>query len=185
MKTLKISFLQSTPDFGREGMLQLLKSRYHVVEDDSYFDYLVATPWFYVNREAFYDFLERPPATSPSCTAVMKPLRRISCCLTITSGSIRCPEATALSNFPTFATICRKCTAERKAWMPMLSWPPKRVSATSFTPTANPSQPGCPCSTSSPLSGSSIPWGPILTTPRRRPPGGRLVRILHQKEKAV
>lgn len=61
MKTLKISFLQSTPDFGREGMLQLLKSRYHVVEDDSYFDYLVATPWFYVNREAFYDFLERTP----------------------------------------------------------------------------------------------------------------------------
>ena len=52
MKTLKISFLQSTPDFGREGMLQLLKSRYHVVEDDSDFDYLVATPWFYVNREA-------------------------------------------------------------------------------------------------------------------------------------
>ena len=61
MKTLKISFLQSTPDFGREGMLQLLKSRYHVVEDDSDFDYLVATPWFYVNREAFYDFLERTP----------------------------------------------------------------------------------------------------------------------------
>lgn len=61
MKTLKISFLQSTPDFGREGMLQLLKSRYHVVEDDSDFDYLVATPWFYVNREAFYDFLERAP----------------------------------------------------------------------------------------------------------------------------
>ena len=61
MKTLKISFLQSTPDFGREGMLQLLKSRYHVVEDDSYFYYLVATPWFYVNREAFYDFLERAP----------------------------------------------------------------------------------------------------------------------------
>ena len=49
MKTLKISFLQSTPDFGREGMLQLLKSRYHVVEDDSDFDYLIATPWFYVN----------------------------------------------------------------------------------------------------------------------------------------
>lgn len=118
MKTLKILFLQSTPDFGREGMLQLLKSRYHVVEDDSDFDYLIATPWFYVNREAFYDFLERPPATSPSCTVVMKPLHRISCCLTITSGSIRCPEATALSNFPTFATICRKCTAVRKAWMP-------------------------------------------------------------------
>ena len=57
MKTLKISFLQSTPDFGREGMLQLLKSRYHVVEDDSDFDYLVATPWFYVNREALYVFL--------------------------------------------------------------------------------------------------------------------------------
>ena len=46
MKTLKISFLQATPDFGREGMLQLLKSRYHVVEDDSDFDDLVATPWF-------------------------------------------------------------------------------------------------------------------------------------------
>ena len=46
MKTLKISFLQSTPDFGREGMLQLLKSRYHVVEDDSDFDYLIATPGF-------------------------------------------------------------------------------------------------------------------------------------------
>ena len=35
MKTLKISFLQSTPDFGREGIYQLLKDRYRVVEDDS------------------------------------------------------------------------------------------------------------------------------------------------------
>ena len=61
MKTLKISFLQSTPDFGREGIYQLLKDRYRVVEDDSDFDYLIATPWFYVNREAFYDFLERAP----------------------------------------------------------------------------------------------------------------------------
>ena len=52
MKTLKISFLQSTPDFGREGIYQLLKDRYRVVEDDSDFDYLIATPWFYVNREA-------------------------------------------------------------------------------------------------------------------------------------
>ena len=61
MKTLKISFLQSTPDFGKESFRRLLQDRYHVEENDSDFDYLVATPWFYVNREAFYDFLERAP----------------------------------------------------------------------------------------------------------------------------
>lgn len=61
MKTLKISFLQSTPDFGKEGIRHLLEDRYHIEESDSDFDYLIATPWFYVNREAFYDFLERSP----------------------------------------------------------------------------------------------------------------------------
>lgn len=143
MKTLKISFLQSTPDFGREGMLQLLKSRYHVVEDDSDFDYLVATPCFTSTGRLFTIFWNGPRHITVmyGCHEAIAP---VSCCLTITSGSIRCPEATALSNSPTFATICRKCTAERKAWMPMLSWPPKRVSATSFTPTANPIPTGMP-----------------------------------------
>lgn len=44
MKTLKISFLQSTPDFGKESFRRLLQDRYHVEENDSDFDYLVATP---------------------------------------------------------------------------------------------------------------------------------------------
>lgn len=61
MKTLKLSFLHATPDFGKEGIYDLLEDRYRLVEDDADFDYLIATPWLYVDREAFYDFLERAP----------------------------------------------------------------------------------------------------------------------------
>lgn len=84
MKTLKISFLQSTPDFGKEGIRHLLEDRYHIEESDSDFDYLIATPWFYVNREAFYDFLERSPGHLTIMYGCHEALLRTSCCLTIT-----------------------------------------------------------------------------------------------------
>lgn len=185
MKTLKISFLQSTPDFGREGMLQLLKSRYHVVEDDSYFDYLVATPWFYVNREAFYDFLERAPGHITVMYGCHEAIAPDFMLFDYYIGLDTVPGSDRTVKLPYLRHHLQEVHGGKEGLDAMLSWPPKRVSATSFTPTANPIPTGMPCSTSSPLSGSSIPWGPILTTPRRRPPGGRLVRILHQNEKAV
>lgn len=160
MKTLKISFLQSTPDFGREGMLQLLKSRYHVVEDDSDFDYLVATPWFYVNREAFYDFLERAPGHITVMYGCHEAIAPDFMLFDYYIGLDTVPGSDRTVKLPYLRHHWKKCTAVRKAWMPMLSWPPKRVSATSFTPTANPIPTGMPCSTNSPLSGSSILWGP-------------------------
>lgn len=62
MKTLKISFLKKTPDFAREGIQKLLGERYHLVEDDEDFDYLIATPWlYYAKKETLPDFMERSP----------------------------------------------------------------------------------------------------------------------------
>ena len=163
MKTLKISFLQSTPDFGREGMLQLLKSRYHVVEDDSDFDYLIATPWFYVNREAFYDFLERAPGH-----------------ITVMYG---CHEAIApdFMLFDYYIGLDTVPGSDRTVKLPYLRYHLQEVhggkegldahallaSKTGFCNFIYANIPtGMPCSTNSPLSGSSILWGPILTTPR-------------------
>ena len=157
MKTLKISFLQSTPDFGREGIYQLLKDRYRVVEDDSDFDYLIATPWFYVNREAFYDFLERAPGH-----------------ITVMYG---CHEAIApdFMLFDYYIGLDAVPGSDRTVKLPFLRHHLQEVHGgkagldvrallASKTGFCNPT--GTPFFTSSPPSGSSTPWGPTSTTRR-------------------
>lgn len=129
-------------------------------EDDSDFDYLIATPWFYVNREAFYDFLERAPGH-----------------ITVMYG---CHEAIApdFMLFDYYIGLDAVPGSDRTVKLPFLRHHLQEVhggkagldvrallaSKTGFCnfiyATANPIPTGTPFFTSSPPSGSSTPWGP-------------------------
>lgn len=141
-------------------MLQLLKSRYHVVEDDSDFDYLVATPWFYVNREAFYDFLERAPGHITVMYGCHEAIAPDFMLFDYYIGLDTVPGSDRTVKLPYLRHHLQEVHGGKEGLDTHALLASKRVSATSFTPTANPIPTGMPCSTSSPLSGSSIPWGP-------------------------